>query len=372
MPLSAKQAAALRRAPPKLRAKMQANFNSQAQRKPRPLPVGLQPQRTRAQLSLPAVPRMLRLPNRNSHAFALDGFDHRHLPTDESTAAYAVTNFVTPFEFSSSSTMDKILVIAGRHNATSELYIKTNLTDTIGVLYNAASAQSSLFALATARSPILGIPALTTSPQFTSIRGRIHNLSVRVECLGTDTGLFPPGSCYVGRVPSLDGGSTAGLSSKTLKETWAEDSISVGYLTSFSASSLMSRGCTIHSTVAENVSFKQWHDMAVQGSTTETGVLSISTALEPIVIYVPRAGSGDAVVNYRVNIAQQWCTRHPNNPTMRATQTVHEPSSAGVWNDVVSQLRSAGGAVLSDLAPSAVRSVGSRLIAAYGPAVAAA
>jgi len=369
MPLTQKQLDAIRRAPAKDRIKLQQGFAAQLSQKP---PAVAVPKRApRARQATSRVPRPLTRPKNGAHAYALDGFDQRHLPTDESTAAYAVTNFVTPFEFTSSATMDKIFVVAPRHNATSELFIKTNLTDTIGVLYNAASAQNALFALGSARSPILGLPTLTASPQFTSIRGRLHNLSVRVECLGTDSGLFPPGSCYVGRVPSIDGGSTAGLSTKSLKETWAEDSIAVGYLTSFSASSLMSRGCTVHSTVAENVQFKQWHDMAVQGSSTETGILSISTALEPIVIYVPRAGSGETVVNYRVNIAQQWCTRHPNNPAMRATQTIHEPSTPGLWNDVVSQMRSIGGAVLTDLGPGAVMSVGSRLMAAYGPAAAA-
>jgi hypothetical protein len=294
------------------------------------------------------------------------------MPTDESTSSYATTNFVTPYEFSSAATVDKIIVIGPRNYATSEGLQPSNITDVIALEYDASSLQSSTNASGYVRSPILATPDFAATAGYTSVRGRLHNLSVQVECLGTSAGLVPPGSIYIGTVPFIEGTNFAGLGTKTLKETWAEDSIAVGYLKSHSAAGLVSKPVRIHANIAENVAFKLWHDFTIPTTGTNLATLRISNSLEPIVIYVPRVGAGatPTIVQYRVNIGHQWCTRHPNDPAMRATQILHKPSSSDLWNEASSLLRTAGGSFASAAAAPFGSAVGRRLLGEYGGAAA--
>jgi hypothetical protein len=243
------------------------------------------------------------------------------------------------------------------------------LTDYIAVLYDASETlDGSVSTLDSVRSPIINTPQRNETDLLqTSVRARLHNLSVRVECLGTNTGLYPPGSVYMGTVPSIENYSPSVVpSGLTLKSAWADDSISVGYLRSVSAASLVSSPKTLHASISENVSYKTWRDFAVPPVTSELGKFGFLTALEPIVLYIPRAGSGNTTVNYRVNIAQQWCTRHPHNVMLRSTQVQHPATPPDLWHaaisgvqDIGSQLMdTAGRAALGMLRDSAITYLG--------------
>jgi len=304
-------------------------------------------------------------------AYALDGFDPRHLPTDESTSAYATTNFVTTYEFVSSPTVDKIILIAPRNYNAAEGLGLTNLTDIIALEFDAADAQNAAVAVGSARSPILSTPDFAAGVTYTSVRGRMHNLSAQIECMGTSDGLVPPGSVWFGSVPYVEATSNSGLGTKTLKEAWANDSISVGYLKSHSASALVQRPVRVHANVAESVLFKQWNDLVVPSTAIALGTLRLHNALEPIMLYVPRAGSGTTVVNYRLSIGHQWCSRWPNDPTVRATQQVHPPSAPGVWAEASSMLREAGGIFANAAALPMGTALGRRIASEYGPVGAA-
>lgn len=242
-----------------------------------------------------------------------------------------------------------------------------NTTDTILVEYDASNLITNLVSLSEARSPILGTPAKGAATIYSSVRGRLHNLSVQVECLGTSGGLVPSGSVYVGSVPTLEGSTTAGLGSATLKQAWAEDSIAVGYIRSHSAASLTQKSAVVHSNISENVAFKQWHDFIVPTSATEVGGHRVLNGLEPIVVYVPKVANPS---HFRINVGHQWCTRHPNDPAMRATQQIHLPTATAVWNTASSMLRTAGSAFASAAAAPLGAAAGRRLVAEYGPAAA--
>lgn len=369
MPLTAKQQNAIRIAPKSDRDRLRALFSAQAARSPNlPLPVGLQPQRTKAQARLPPVPRAAtakpqRVPRpRASLGYVFDGFDHRHLPHDESTAAYATTNFVSTHDFSSSPTVDKIIVIAPRHyNAAEGLYL-SNLTDIIAEEFDAGQTHNAIAATAIVRSPLLSTPEYTASVAYTTVRGRVHNMSAEIECLGTSTGLVPPGSVYFGSVPYVEGSSNAGLGTKTLKETWANDSISVGYLKSFSAAGLVQRPVRVHANVAENVTYKMWNDLVVPSTSINLSTLRVCNAMEPIILFVPKAGESTTVVNYRLRIGHQWCSRWPNNPTMRATQVLHQPCSNSLWSEATSFMRNIGSTVASSAAAPIGAAMGRRAV----------
>jgi len=368
--LTAKQTAAINRAPKSDRARLNALFVAQSGKSRQPLPVGLQPTRPKPSTASRTPPkRPQRVPRSRLNALAaFDGFNHYHLPTDESTSAYATTNFVTTYDFATSNDVDKIIVVAPRHYSTLEGNSITNLTDILALEYDASISHTALAILGSARSPILRTPTIVTDMAYTAVRGRIHNLSAEVECLGTSIGLIPPGSIYVGNVPYIEGAANSGLGTKTLKETWAEDSIAVGYLKSFSSAGLVHHPVRVHANVAENVSYKQWKDFVVPASAVNLATLRLSNALEPIVIYVPRVGQSGTIVNFRLNIGHQWCTRWPNDPAMRATQEVHKPTSPDLWNEATTFLRGVGTTFANAAAMPLGTAAGRRMAAEFGPA----
>lgn len=336
MTLTAKQAAQVSKAPPAKKAALRAMYqrqNSQATAKAKAAPSRAVHAKTLARVAVPrAVP------------YAFDGFDKRHLPLDELTAPYTVTNFISVMEFGSSPTMDQVIVVCPRTSLAQENYTGP-LTDYIAMRYDAAEAiAGSIATLEVLRSPIIDKPALTAAVQYSSVRGRLHNMSVRVSCLGTNTGLYPPGSVYLGTVPTIETGSTStgGEESLTIKTAWADDSISVGYIKPISAASLQEKPVILHAAVAENVSYKSWRDFALPGTGTNPGSLPFSTALEPIVVYVPRAGAGTTVVNYRIEIGQQWCSRHPHNVMLRSTQKQHPATPPNEWHKAVAAVKDIG------------------------------
>jgi len=306
---------------------------------------------------------------RRNLSFALDGFDARHMPTDESTSAYATTNFVTPYEFASSPTVDKIILIAPRNYNAAEGLGLTNITDILAMEFDAAQLQNTTTAVGYIRSPIIKAPEFAATIGYTSTRGRLHNLSAQIECLGTSTGLVPPGSVWFGSVPYVESTQYSGQGTKTLKEVWADDSISVGYLKSYSAAGLVQKPVRVHANVSETVLYKQWNDFVVPSVTVGLSTLRLHNALEPILLYVPRAGDTTTVVNYRLSLGQQWCSRWPNDPTIRATQQVHPPTSPSLWSEATSMLREVGGTFANAAALPMGSALGRRIASEYGPAV---
>lgn len=341
MTLTTKQLAQIAKAPAARKEALRAAFTRQnAQQRGAP-PQTRQPgakaraSRASATLPCPSVPRPL--------AYAFDAFDKRHLPLDEITAPYTTTSFITTMDFTVDSSMDKVAVICPRLYGAQES-VTGPLTDFIGMLYDAHETVSGTIPiLQYVRSPVIDAPAQGASVLLTSVRGRLHNLSARVECLGTNAGLIPPGSVYAGTVPMIETGvhSTGHAEGLRIKQAWADDSIAVGYLRSVPAAALTNNPLTLHAAVAENVSYKSWRDFSVPPTAADLGSLSFNTSLEPIVVYFPRVGSG-AVVNYRIVIGQQWCTRHPNNIMLRSTQKQHPATAPSVWHQAVSAVKDVG------------------------------
>jgi hypothetical protein len=317
--------------------------------------------------------------------WAFDAFDPRHMPLDEMTAPYTITNLISFMELSSSVTHDLVVIVALR--SSTNKHQETHLgpmSDYIAMAYHGNETVDGIIpTVGLARSQILGKPgANNTLPQHYSVRARLHNQSVHLTCLGTNTGLYPPGGAFIGTVPMLEIGSTSGpdYEAQTIKQSFADDAMTVGYLKEVSATDLL-RGFTLSSAVAENSVYRRWNDFEVPPVTTDRGSLGITTGLEPIVIYIPKVGAGTTVVNYRLNIAQQWCSRHPHNIMLRATQKQHEPTNSNVFNQAVSQVKdiahvaadSAGFALASGLASAGAGALRGLVNAppAYAPMIAA-
>jgi len=354
MTLTKKQQAQIAKAAKDRRASLRATFErqnaSQKQAASAKKATPVQPRRARAM----AKPSPRSPTDQLTHAF--NAFVPRHLPFDETTAPYTVTNLVGIIEFESSHLQDKVLVIAPRMYNTAESFGGQVLqgpvgpmTDYLAILYAADSVHTSTLPyLKSLRSAVIGAPAHGTTPQLFSTRGRLHNLSAKVECLGMNNGLLPPGAAYIGRVPTLETYSyhSETADSSDLLASWVEPAISTGLLQSVPAASLVSNPLTLHATVSETVAYKQWYDFAVPAVSTNIGNLPISKALEPIVVYVPKCGAAGAEVNYRVTVGQEWCTRHPNNVLLRATQKQHDATPPGVWHSAVAAAKRVGDSLL--------------------------
>jgi len=327
----------------------------------RPAPRRAPPVARRAQVvnnqqnTIVPVPRSL--------GWAFDAFDKRHLPLDEVTAPYTVSSFTSTLEFASSHTEDQIVLISPFQYSYSGVP-PGELTDIVAALYNGSvhAGGTAMAATQTCRSPILGNPVLGEDPQYSDIRARLHNLSIKVQCLGTSAGLYPPGSVYYGTVPSIETGignsAHPTATARTLQQVWIEDSIAVGYLKGVPAVSLISNPAIVHSAVCETINYKTWQQMVAPKATTDLGSLALSLALEPILISIPKCGAAGTAVNYRVIIGQQWCTRHPNNVLLRSTQKHHKATAPGVWHkasEVTKTLTSVAG---EGLATGAMEALG--------------
>jgi len=302
-----------------------------------------------------------------SLGFAFDAFDKRHMPLDELTAPYTTTNFINTMEFSSAVAMDQVVVVCPRKLFRQESYLGP-MTDFIAMRYDASETVSvNTATLQTIRSPIIDQPAQAATDTHLSVRARLHNMSVKLECLGTNTGLYPPGAVYIGTVPCIETGSnsTAAGESLTIKTAWADDSIMVGYIKSVSAAHLIDKPVILHSAVAENTSYKAWDDMVVPSTGAALGSLPFSTSLEPIVIYIPRAGAGTTAVNYRITIGQQWCSRHPHNIMLRSTQKQHPASPPSEWHKALSSVKDIGEHLLQSAGNSAMDILTARMRSAY-------
>lgn len=335
------------------------NNTGQNQQKPKSKMQRPQPKRAPARKGPGAIPRSL--------GFAFDAFDKRHMPLDEVTAPYTVTNFINTMEFSSKIDMDQLVVVCPRKLFRQESYLGP-MTDYIAMRYDASETVSGTTpALEALRSPIINQPAQAATDTHLSVRARLHNMSVKLECLGTNTGLYPPGAAYIGTVPCIETGSnsTGASESLTVKTAWADDSISVGYLKSVAAASLINKPVLLHSAVAENTSYKAWDDMVVPSTGAAIGALPFSTALEPIVIYIPKAGAGSTAVTYRITIGQQWCSRHPHNIMLRSTQKQHPASPPSEWHKALSAVKDVGEHLLQSAGSSALDVLTARMRSAY-------
>lgn len=352
MTLTAKQVAQIKKAPPKQAASLTATYrrqNAQTQAK--------------AKAKAQVRPKAKTMPPPEPLGSAFDAFSKYHLPVDEVTAPYITSNFMNTMMVQSHPTMDKIVVVAPRQATNQETY-RGPLTDIVAVEYNANDGfWGNMPALGFQRCPIIDRPPRTTTRQPTAVRARLHNMSARVECLGTTNGLYPPGSVYMGTVPTLETGPGSGFyypnDGTTLKMAWADDNIQVGYLQSFSASALLNKAAQVDSAIAENVSYKEWRDLCVVEApedsdgnhTAFVGSLPISTSLEPIVIYIPAAGAGSSssagsdpatTVQYRITVATQWCSRHPHNVILRSTAKHHQPTPTSKWHKAIKQVKDVG------------------------------
>lgn len=301
-----------------------------------------------------------------SLAYAFDGFGKRHMPLDELTAPYTTTNFISTMEFGSRTDMDQVVVVCPRMRHAQQQYIGP-LTDYIAMRYDASQIiDGSISTLGFTRCPIVNEPPPAATPLHTSVRARLHNMSVKLECLGTNTGLYPPGSAYIGTVPCIETGvvSEGAAGSLSIKQAWATDSITTGYIRPVSAASLVAAPVFLDAAVAENVSYRTWRDIEVVASTVNIGQLAFSTALEPIVIYIPQAGAGDTVVNYRVTMGQQWCSRHPHNIMLRSTQKQHDSSDPSDWNRAMGVVKDVGEHLLRRAGSAAIDAMTARALPA--------
>jgi len=363
MTLSAKQQAALANAHPAQRPAMRAMYERQQSQKKKNK-AQPQPKRALARKTVP-VPKPL--------SYAFDGFDKRHMPLDELTAPYTTTNFVGVLEFATSPSMDQVVVVCPRVYKADGQTGPGCLTDYIAMLYDANEViDGAIPTLDYLRAPIIDMPAVQSTAQHTSVRARLHNLSVRLECLGTNTGLYPPGSAYIGTVPMIETGtgSTGQVESLTIRQAWADDSIAVGYLKSIPAASLVEKPITIHAAVAETVSYKTWRDMFVPSDGINKGSLAFVTALEPIVVYIPRTGAGTTAVQYRLVVGQQWCSRHPHNVMLRSTAKQHPATAPGIWHQALGAVKDVGEKLMQRAGDTAIDLLTARMRQAFTPALA--
>lgn len=365
MNLSPKQEARLALTPPAEKAKLKAQYkeqraqNAQAKKKAQaPRQQQQQPPQRALARTTTQVPM--------SYKYAFDGFDKRHLPLDEVTSPYTTSNFDTIMEFQSKHNVGQVIVVCQRSLYSQETYVGPD-TDYIAMMYDdTETIDGSIPTTLTARAPIVNAPDRAETKTDFSVRGRLHNLSARLECLGTNTGLYPPGSVYIGKVPCIETGahSEAAKESLTVKQAWADDSIAVGYLKSYPAAYLVSSPVVVHSTIAENVAYKSWNDFAVPATTTDLGSMGFKTALEPIILYIPKCGAAGTVVDYRLILGQQWCSRHPHDIIVRSTQKQHGSTPPDMWHKVVAAAKDAGPKLLEQAASSALEYGAARMRAA--------
>jgi len=354
MTLKPKQQAAVNKAPQHLKQQLRQQYTKQNQenaclvkttiaKPPTPKKKAKQMQKIG-----PKLPRNL--------AFAFDAFDYRHMPLDETTAPYTVSNLMGVMDFTTSTTLDYVIVV-GLHVKNIQETWAHAMTDFIAMQYDAAQLTGSQSTINHLRSNVINAPTQTAGIQYCSVRARLHNMSVRLTCLGNGAGLYPVGNVYIGAVPMIEGGqeSSAAAGAVPMKTAWATDSIAVGLIKSFPAAKLVNHPVTVHSAVAENISYKTWRDFQVPEANFGIGNMPLLTSLEPIVLYVPRTASQ---VDYKIEVGEQWCTRHPNNIMMRATQRQHTATPQPLWQQAIASVKDVGSSILGQVGDAAASAAG--------------
>jgi len=275
---------------------------------------------------------------------AMNAFNKVHMPCKGTTGAYAVTNLITPIEFETQWDVDQVIVVGQRFLWHTDKYLGP-ATDIIAYRYDAKVHMDAIDFLTEGevRSPIVGAPDFAATSVHTGVRARLHNMSARIQCLGTSGGLVPPGDIYMGCVPSLEVGtySIAHDQHQTLKKAWVDSAIANYFITGSTAASLV-KPRTVTAPIAESVAHETWEPITLpnNASSSSRAGLSLNTGLEPILIYVPRTGTSAIDVKYRLTIACEWCSRHPDDIMMRATQKQHKATPTGLWEEAQAAVRS--------------------------------
>lgn len=407
MVLSVKQRKAIAAAPPNQRTRMRNAFQNQnnvSRRMPANSSVSFGRQNALAILPNKSLNRrttqMGRIPRPLGRAlpnlgWAFDGFDHRHLPIDEKTAPYVVSNYLN-YMIVETSSYGKLVVIAprvrpatgtgGALNNTPGVYEHAHASqvkvDPPGVVTESGETiyttvrdtahwhpgqktgpMSNIIAYVYTSSAQVG-PALQhedflecdvlgdsgwlgTSEIFYSDRIRLHNMSAQVECLGASQGLYPKGMLYAGAVPSLDmpdehvthhiGAMTGNASSAA--EMWATPAMKTGYIRGYSGAALLTKPVQITSAVSETIEYKKWSNGFKPQSNTYHGAYPIGLGLEPILIYIPAVAG--VTVQYRISVGTQWCSRHPMDVRLRSKQLNYRPTSPDLWQQAGAHVKDA-------------------------------
>lgn len=371
-------------------------------------PITYQQHVARQRAAVPKTPKKKKQPNltagiprginsynakRSPHAF--NAFIQRHLPLDEHTSSYSVTNFQTPFEVVAKADKGQVVIIAPR---AADMVLGKNLKSAAwqppGQVDGTASVGESLLTYVpglqytdflaavydddmpygyhttptqTVRGPVGGNLPLSDQVTPADIRLRLHNLSVSVTCLGTSTGLVPPGEIYMGTVPLIDPPDTAGqviigggVIQSNLKylEALVDPAIAVQMLKPKPAAMLVNKEYLVHSAVTEQVAYKAWGRLCnMRNEDTPQIMCNYMNSLEPIVLYIPKGGTAAASAIYKINIGQEWCSRHPMNPIMRATQKQYPATKPDTYHAATQELLSS----LKQGFSSAANSAGNKL-----------
>jgi len=343
MVLTVRQRNALKNAPPKTRSSLLRNFNSQtAKVRTQKLPQRRPTQPPRQVVA--KVPRPLRM-----ERHPLNAFNNIHLPLPERTAPYIVTSLVESLEISTAS-YGQVVIVAQRSGYDPEFNLGP-VTDYIAIAYNAADtvdkADSSLLTpLKVARHKLAdGLPRVTAST-YLSLKHRLHNLSAHVECLGTTGAGMPPGDTFIGRVTMAETGSTSSAfrNNESYYDAFVDKARTVGNLRSVTNAALQRQPVTIHAVVAEPVRYNEWSDLYIPSTSTSINSLDMWPGLTPLIWYIPPQ-IGTSVVSFRMNIAMQFCSRHPDVLVARANHRQFEPSTHTAWNAAVSSVEDVGEAV---------------------------
>jgi len=335
MALTARQEAALAKAPPAARAGMRKGFL--AQRGPPPAAASLPlPKFGMPKLPLTAAkpqpkPRPAKKPRAKKAARGTGertGFPYRHLPLPELEAPYAVLTLPLVIEFSTQSTADHALFLGSlMHQAlnASEAYY-TSRTDYIAIQKDVGSAWTGNN-IASWRSSILdNITVQSTDTQMEQ-RLRLNGMTVNVRCVGASAGLYPSGEIFLGKVAMYDYVSRGDV--PILSRTLIQPAIQSGRLMAFTATDLM-KPVQFACAPDDIGAFKQWTDTVIPGTGTNVGDLEMSRGLEIGVVYIPRL-TGNTTF-YRATVTCEWCLRDPSIVTINALARSYPPTPLAAWN----------------------------------------
>lgn len=279
----------------------------------------------------------------------LNAFNNMHLPLSERTAPYITTSLIESLEVNTES-YGQVVIIAQRSGYDPEFNLGP-VTDYIAFVYNqndkVDTTDSNLMTpLKFARHKLAdGLPR-GASTQYFSLKHRLHKLSARIECLGTSGAGMPPGDTYIGRVTMAETGSTSSAfrDSMTYYNAFIDKARSVGVIRSIPNASLQRRPLTVHAVVAESMRYNEWSDLYIPNTNTQLNLLDTWPGLTPLIWYIPPQ-VGTSTVSFRLNIAMQFCSRHPDVVVARANHRQHEPSSSSAWNTAVASVEDIGDAI---------------------------
>jgi len=343
MVLTVRQRKALKNAPPKARSSLLRNFNSQTAKVRTQNP----PQRRPSQPPRPVVAKVPRPLRMERHP--LSAFNNLHLPLPDRTAPYITTSLIESLELSTAS-YGQVVIVVQRSGYDPELALGP-VTDFIAIVYNAADTldkvdSSLLTPLKVVRHKLAdGLPR-GPNPVFYSLKHRLHKLSARISCLGTTGAGMPPGDTFIGRVTMAETGTTGSAfrSSSTYYDAFVDKARTVGALRSVNNAAIQRQPLDIHAIVSEPIRYQEWSDLYVPPSSLSINQLDTWPGLTPLIWYIPPQ-IGESVVSFRMNIAMQFCSRHPDIIVARANHRQHEPSTHAAWNAAVSSVEDVGEAV---------------------------